>query len=97
MLAAVIMGWLRSCPGRLTMRSRTRCLRWLRSLRFRSRVFLRLLFGDSLGIVAVTRKPPRFGIVRMCSHLHYSRIFGGFRVFFEILTSMVYISRLVQD
>ncbi len=33
----------------------------------------------------------------MSSLLHYSRFSWGFRVFFEILTSMIYISRLVKD
>ena len=33
----------------------------------------------------------------MSSHLHYSKISWAFRVFSEILTSMVYISRLVKD
>src|SRR3954454_2850439 len=32
-------------------------------------------------IVALTRKPPGFGIVRTCSHLYYSRNLRGFRVF----------------
>ena len=32
----------------------------------------------------------------MSSHLHYSKISWAFRVFSEILTSMVYISRLVK-
>ena len=33
----------------------------------------------------------------MCSLLHYSKISGGFPVFSEILSSTVYISRLVKD
>ena len=33
----------------------------------------------------------------MSSLLHYYRFSWGFRVFFEILTSMIYISRLVKD
>src|SRR5271166_2487647 len=104
MLEAVIIGWSRSGPDRFTMRPRILRLRSLRSLRLRSRVFLpsrcgffrRLRFGDFLEIVAVTRKPPFFGIVRMCSYLHYSKISGGFRVFSEILTKPAYISRLVK-
>jgi hypothetical protein len=33
----------------------------------------------------------------MFFHLDYSKISGAFRVFSEILTLMVYISRLVKD
>ena len=91
-------------PGRFSMRLRILRLRSLRILRLRSRDFLRsrsrvfrpLRFRDLSGIVALTRKPPLFGIVKMCSHLHYSKISWAFRVFSEILTSMVYISRLVK-
>ena len=32
----------------------------------------------------------------MCSYIHYSKISGGFRVFSEILTPLVHISRLVK-
>ena len=48
--------------------------------------FRPLRFGDLLGIVAVTRKPPLLGIVRMCSYLYYSKISGGFRAFCPIFT-----------
>jgi hypothetical protein len=41
-----------------------------------------------LGRVAVTRKPPQFGIVRTCFHLDYSNNSGGFRAFSEFFASM---------
>ncbi len=47
-------------------------------------------FRRFCGIVAVTRKPPVIGIVRMCSYLHYSKFSGGFRVFFWIFDSILF-------
>src|SRR6476659_1612162 len=101
MLEAVIMGESRSGPGRLRMRSRTLRFRSLRILRLRCRVFLvsrladllRLCFRGFLGIAVVTRKPPKFGIVRMCSYLHYSKISVGFRAFSRNSTQIAYTSR----
>src|ERR1019366_9064635 len=97
MLLAAIMGWSRSGPGQFSMRSRTRWRRSRSFLRLRSRVALRLRFRVFLGRVVVTRKPPLSGIVRTCSHLHYSRIFGGFRAFSPIVSDFRDKSRLVED
>ena len=44
----------------------------------------------------LTRKPPNFGLVKMFSYLHYSKISVGFRAFSEISSKMTYISRLVK-
>ena len=57
-------------------------------LRLRLRVFL--------GIVAVTRKPPKVGIVRKCFHLYYSKFSGGFRAFSPIAKRFRYKLRLVE-
>src|SRR5262245_43753248 len=96
MLLAVIIGSSRSGPGRFAMRSRTLRRRRSSRLRLCSRALLRVHFADFLGIVAVTRKPPASGIMRMCFYLHYSGFAGGFRVFFWIFDSIVFLSRLVK-
>src|SRR6516165_9909470 len=103
MLEAVIMGWSRSGPGRFRMRSRILRLRSLRILRLRWRDFLPSRFldflplrsVDLLWIVAITRNPPVFGIVRMCCYLHYSKNSGGFRALFWDSVPLASISRLV--
>ena len=54
------------------------------------------VFADFLGIVAVTRKPPQVGIVRMCCYLHYSKSPGVFESFFGFLLDL-FLLRLVED
>src|SRR3954447_21741916 len=67
------MGTGRSGPGGLASRFLIRRRASWKDLFWRAARFFR--------IVALTRKPPCFGIVRTCSHLHYSRNLRGFRVF----------------
>ena len=92
MLLAVIIGSSRSGPGRfcdavedspLALVESTIALPRFLDVTSRATSY-GCIFGDFLGIVAVTRKPPLLGIVRMCSYLHYSKFSGGFRAFFEI-------------
>src|SRR5271156_3650385 len=73
MLVAVIMGRGRSGPGDLPSRWLIRRRRSWQSRLLRAARFFRK--------VALTRKPPCLGIVRMCFHLHYSENTGGFRAF----------------
>jgi WD40 repeat protein len=67
------MGMGRSGPGVLSSRFRIRRRACWANLFLRAARFFRR--------VALTRKPPSLGIVRMCSHLHYSKNLRGFRAF----------------
>jgi hypothetical protein len=67
------MGTGRSGPGVWASRFLIRRRASWKNLFWRAARFFR--------IVALTRKPPCFGIVRTCSHLHYSRNLRSFRVF----------------
>src|SRR5215472_14852358 len=96
MLLAVIMGSSRSGPDRFSMRLRTLRLRSRRILPWRCWVVLTLRFRLVFGIVALTRKAPKPGIMKMCSHIYYSSFFGDFRAFSRNLVEGKKISRLVE-
>src|SRR3954453_5471553 len=67
------MGTGRSGPGVGASRFLIRRRAAWKDLFWRAARFLRR--------VALTRKPPCFGIMRTCYHLYYSRNLRGFRVF----------------